>query len=117
MHNLDKPATFIVNAFSLNMLASLNATIKTEELTFEEVQYWTSNPCQWAIGHETTSVIVSGLLYPHLGDDPMRANRETVRLLKGDSLIVAQYVGPRLPEEATVLPEGATIKWVRVVID
>ena len=114
MRNIDKPACFIVNAFSWNLWASLWATIKTEELTLDDARYWASNPIIWAIGHADTSAIVSHLLYP--GEEPLQANRETVRVLKGDSLIVAQYVGPRLPEGAIELPEGAKIKWVRVCV-
>jgi hypothetical protein len=29
----------------------------------------------------------------------------------GEGVLVAQYRGPRLPEGATELPEGATIEW------
>lgn len=32
----------------------------------------------------------------------------------GDELLVGQYVGPRLPEGVTVLPEGARFRWLLV---
>jgi hypothetical protein len=38
-------------------------------------------------------------------------NRISVTLNPRDSAIVAQYIGPRLPEGATQLPSGATIKF------
>ena len=39
------------------------------------------------------------------------AARVTVSLTHGEIILVGQYSGPRLPEGATTLPEGATIKW------
>ena len=38
-------------------------------------------------------------------------NRESVKLSPAQILMVGQYSGPRLPEGATSLPEGATIEW------
>lgn len=35
--------------------------------------------------------------------------RDTVHLIDGEEAVVAQYVGPRLPEGTSVLPEGAQI--------
>jgi hypothetical protein len=42
----------------------------------------------------------------------LACNRVNVSLKPGDAAIVGQYIGPRLPEGATTLPEGATIKWL-----
>jgi hypothetical protein len=47
---------------------------------------------------------------------PVPTNRATVSLKKGDTVVVGQYRGSRLPEGATTLPEGATIQWLWVVI-
>lgn len=49
----------------------------------------------------------------HLGH-PVPMNRVNVQLHPGDSALVGQYTGPRLPEGATQLPEGARILWLRV---
>jgi hypothetical protein len=38
-------------------------------------------------------------------------NRESITLTDGDILLVGQYVGPRLPEGATTLPENSRIDW------
>lgn len=46
----------------------------------------------------------------------MEVARDSVRLKRGEYLIVGQYVGPRLAEGAMSLPKGATVKWVRVDI-
>lgn len=46
----------------------------------------------------------------------MKPNRETMKLDAGDVLVVAQYVGPRLPEGATELPPNARIEYFTVQI-
>lgn len=62
-----------------------------------------------AIGHADTARIVSGMLGVELP-----ANRQSVKLARGEKMIVAQYTGPRLPEGATALPAGAEIEFVLV---
>jgi hypothetical protein len=44
------------------------------------------------------------------------AVRSTVSLKKGDTAIIGQYRGPRLPEGSSKLPEGATIQWLRLTV-
>ena len=43
--------------------------------------------------------------------------RVTLRLQPGDEALVGQYEGPRLPEGARSLPEGATIRWLLVRVE
>ena len=64
------------------------------------------------IGHADTARIVSGMLGIELP-----VNRANVKLACGEKMIVAQYSGPRLPEGATVLPEGAKIEFVLVEVN
>jgi hypothetical protein len=59
-----------------------------------------------AVGHADTARLFSAIL-----DRPIEVNRVSVKLTPHDMAIVGQYVGPRLPEGATQLPEGATIEW------
>jgi hypothetical protein len=40
-----------------------------------------------------------------------------VSLVPGDRVLVGQYSGTRLPEGATTLPEGATIRWLVVSVN
>jgi hypothetical protein len=40
--------------------------------------------------------------------------RESVTLDYGEMALVVQYHGPRLPEGATVLPDGAELRWYTV---
>jgi hypothetical protein len=93
---------YISNAFSLSMVAP-NATIKVSPLNVEEVAVL---PLVSAIGHADTAKVVSGLL----GVD-LPSNRVNISLNPGEKMIVAQYIGPRLPEGATQLPDGARIEF------
>jgi hypothetical protein len=63
------------------------------------------------IGHAGTARIVGGQLGMEL---PM--NRQSVKLELGEHLVVAQYVGPRLPEGTTELPDGARIDYFVVSV-
>lgn len=99
---------YISNAFSLNMVAP-TATIKVSPLTAEEVAVL---PLESAIGHADTARVVSGLL----GID-LAPNRVSISLRPGEKMIVAQYIGPRLPEGATQLPSGARIEFRLVKVE
>lgn len=59
-----------------------------------------------AVGHADTAAVFAAVL-----GRPVAVNRATIKLEKGHCLLVGQYIGPRLPEGATTLPEGATIEW------
>lgn len=92
----------ISNAFSLSMIAP-RARIDVSPLTAEEVA---ALPLESAIGHADTAKVISGLI----GVD-LPANRANIYLKPGEKMVVAQYIGPRLPEGATQLPEGARIEF------
>ncbi len=64
-----------------------------------------------AVGHVDTARIFSEIL----GRD-VPANRVSVALLPGAYALLGQYSGPRLPEGATSLPEGAEIRWYAVSV-
>ena len=105
---------YICNAFSLSMLdcqKQLTNPRKIIPFKLEEVkcilsmQYVEIVP---AVGHQNTAQIIAemiGLPVEKVYD------RKTIKLEDKDACIIAQYVGPRLPEGATELPEGATIEW------
>lgn len=95
------------------MLASLNVTVTVVELTAQNVKgYLLDFPeTVSAVGHSDTAVVFASVL-----GHPVATNRATVSLVPGDAIIVGQYSGPRLPEGATTLPEGATIKWALVSV-
>lgn len=109
----------LLNSFSLNMLEDLTSTIHTRELTADEARTWLrifaeeagADRFQSAVGHADTAALFSSVL-----GLPVPCNRVTVSLKAGDNVVVGQYKGPRLPEGATELPEGAEIRWVAVEI-
>ena len=98
---------YILNAFSLNMLVG-NADIVVREVS-QKVAAILADACVSAVGHADTAAVFSSVL-----GVPVPCNRATVVLKDGDLALVGQYSGPRLPEGATTLPEGATIKWLVV---
>lgn len=85
-------------------LAFVPVTVEAARRLLETADGWQS-----AIGHADTAAVVAAVL-----DVEVPVNRVEVTLDGDTSLIVAQYRGPRLPEGATTLPEGATIEFWQV---
>lgn len=100
----------ITNAFSINMLEG-DSRVSFKQLELHEavslVQDWAWTS---AVGHADTAAVFSGLLGVSV---PM--NRVTVKAEGG--LLIGQMSGPRLPEGATKLPEGAEIQWWLVTVE
>ena len=102
---------YICNAFSINMLP--NSTM-VEFRKFRDIlevrEFLKRHPDDEiisGIGHRDMAEIISkqiGMEIP--------VERRTISLdVSNDMVIVAQYTGPRLPEGATTLPEGAEIRY------
>jgi hypothetical protein len=94
----------VVNAVSLNMIppSFRDGGIIFRRLSVDEARRLVREAAQVvsAIGHADTARVVGRELGIELS-----ADRRNVQL--GDELtLVAQYVGPRLPEGATELPAG-----------
>jgi hypothetical protein len=114
--------TFISNAFSLQMLgdgprkrsADDNfVKLKIDDnLTTADVQVALSMPFRSIVGHADIAAVMGNIL-----DTTIAMNRESVKITENDVLIVGQYIGGRLPEGTTTLPEGAQIKWYRITIE
>ena len=108
-------SVFIANAFSLNMLdlevgvTDLQVRPTSPDIIREEIE--DAGGFTSIVGHADTAAVFSSLLEL---DVPM--NRATFKLEEGATLFVGQYKGPRLPEGATSLPEGATVEWAMVII-
>ena len=98
---------FILNAFSLNMIVG-DADIVVREVSRTMAASLAAH-CTSAVGHADTAAVFSSVLGVEVP-----CNRVTVTLKEGDVALVGQYSGPRLPEGASTLPEGATIKWLIV---
>lgn len=111
----------IANAFSLSMLdrktqlSSVEARVPVPVDDVARIVAATRAMCEddgdefvvhSIVGHKDTAAVFSSAL-----GFPVEYNRETFKLGDEDDLLVGQYVGPRLEEGATALPEGATIEW------
>lgn len=66
------------------------------------------------IGHEDTARLLSGILGVR-SEIPVSRDK-FVFSNKDEMVVVAQYLGPRLPEGATELPEGAEVRFYRVLL-
>jgi hypothetical protein len=89
----------LLNAFSLNMLAEFPAQPLFEEISIDEAQKVLGEGFASAVGHADTAAVISNLVGLEVS-----APRQTVSLRKGDTALIAQYRGSRLPEGATTLP-------------
>jgi hypothetical protein len=118
----------LLNAFSLSMLGALTehearqVTVRRISLASAREKLraprWSDDaravvdaPVDSAVGHADTARILSSLL-----DLPVPMARVSVTLSVGESAIIAQVVGGRLPEGTTVLPEGTEIHWLLVTV-
>lgn len=101
----------VTNAFSLNMLAVNSASTAVQVHPISKARARQAldayEETSSAVGHADTAKVFSaelGVEIPFV--------RSTIQLWPDDDrLLVGQYKGPRLPEGATTLPEGATIEW------
>lgn len=104
----------ISNAFSLSMLdretqrKSANYAVipRPCDDPYEFLVEWDGATIESAVGHADTAAVFSSIL-----GRPVAVNRVNVKLDQQTILLVGQYIGPRLPEGATTLPDGATIEW------
>lgn len=101
---------YIVNAFSLNMVASLagNFSIHFEPIAPADIP----RDVQSGLGHDDIVYFVNQATGLNL--EKNRCNNEFTH---GDVFYIAQYIGPRLAEGSTTLPEDATIKYFKVTVE
>ena len=99
---------YLLNAFSVNMLSEFPVSVHFVEISATVMAKLAQGSVS-AIGHADTAALFSTIL-----GVKVPCNRVSVTLKSGESALLGQYSGPRLPEGATTLPEGASIKWVLV---
>ena len=107
--------TKLANAFSLNMLNTEVEThvLVTKRISKEEAKELLKEGFENYIGHKDIANVVSNEL-----GLPVEMNEKRPNLLLNpeDVVVIAQYIGPRLPEGATQLPENAKIDYFTVQI-
>lgn len=102
---------YLSNAFSIQML-TCNGDVQFEKIGLDIAHALCGDPALIsAIGHPDMAAVAGDELGYQI---PM--NRVSIKLEKGDELIVAQFSGGRLPEGTTVLPEGFKIDWWLVTV-
>lgn len=101
---------YLCNAFSLGMVeSSWKGPVHIYPIDVKQALRLLDDGFNSCIGHANTAEILTNLLKVEVA-----FNRVSVSLKAGDEAIVAQYDGPRLPEGATSLPEGASFRWFLV---
>ena len=105
----------LANAFSLNML---NTDIRihvlvTKRISKEEAKELLKEGFENYIGHKDIANVVSNDLGIAV---EMNEKRPNLLLNPEDVVVIAQYIGPRLPEGATELPPNARIEYFTVQI-
>jgi hypothetical protein len=109
---------YLSNAFSLGMIDTLHhsdggcsvANFRISGCSLRYAREWVAKgPWQSCVGHADTALLLSELL-----STEVLMRRVSTSLVHGDSILVAQYNGPRLPEGCKTLPEDAKIRWYEV---
>ena len=105
-------AKIITNAITHNMFIPhlKEWTLKNEVISSDDVKGELGSEFVNACGHSTD-------LINELTGLELVKNRITNKANIGDTIIVAQYNGPRLEEGATSLPEGASLVFVKSVVE
>lgn len=110
---------FLLNAFSINMLPVGAAKVSFVDLTLEEAKARLSHGFESAVGHADTAAVFADVL-----GVAVPCNRTSVSIpgprvwgMSSWSALVGQYSGPRLPDGANTLPNGAVIRWVAVLVE
>ena len=103
---------YIGNAISFNSIVEAQGALHYRKMTVKEVAAMIANrnPVSY-IGHKDMANVIS----KQLGKE-IPCHRINIWLRPGDTVILAQYIGQRLPEGATVLPEGARIDYFIVQV-
>jgi hypothetical protein len=127
---------YFSNAFSLQMVEP-NCRLAITNIPLNDIgalleTFHKNGEIIPAIGHADTAELVAGLLRDKCEAEVVaiatKVNRVSIKLTPGclvaedvwevgDLLIVAQYIGPRLPEGCKVLLEGARVEFRMVAYD
>lgn len=101
---------YIANAFSVAMLPTEKdkpVSVHFEQVSGARAKYTIEQSLGKivsVIGHSETAAILSR---PEWLDYPVEMNRATIKLLRGDTLLICQYQGKRLEINQTRMPQGS----------
>ena len=102
----------LFNAFSLQMVAALDeAKVSFKKISVEQAKSLLAEEVDSYIGHADTANVVSSIL-----DTDVPAQRRFGSLAVGETALVAQVIGGRLPEGCTTLPDGMSIQFFQVTV-
>lgn len=102
----------LFNAFSIQMVAGLDeASVSFKKISVEQAKNLLAGEVDSYVGHVDTATVISGLLGMEIP-----AQRRFGSLAVGETALVAQVIGGRLPEGATTLPDGMTIQFFQVAV-
>ena len=105
-------ANYLGNAFSMSMLHH-DGEVIIHRRPLTQAEFALAIPqCTSIVGHQDTCNILEKLF-----GEPVAYNRVTTSLTPDDTLYLAQYQGPRLPEGAISLPEGAKLEWFVITVE
>ena len=101
---------YLNNTFSLSMLPDMRIySVRIIEMDIERFKQEAINAVSiW--GHKNSVSKITEVL-----GRPVTLNRQSVSLQDGDTVLVAQYGGPRLAEGSTELPEDQW-RWMKVTV-
>lgn len=102
----------LFNAFSIQMVAALDeASVSFKKISVEQAKSLLAGEVDSYIGHADTANVVSSIL-----DMDVPAQRRFGTLVPGETAIMAQVIGGRLPEGCTTLPEGMSLQFFQVTV-
>ena len=102
----------LFNAFSLQMVAALDeAKVSFKKISVEQAKNLLADGVDSFVGHADTATVVGGLLGMKIP-----CQRRFGTLVPGETAVVAQVLGGRLPEGCTVLPDGMSIQFFQVTV-
>lgn len=101
---------YLGNAFSLQMVDTAQKNlVSIIPLNKDDFKKELEGGFTSAVGHADTAAVLTNEL-----DMQIDTNRIFVSLKKGDTLLVAQLTGGRLPEGTTTLPDGFRFSYLKV---
>ena len=102
----------LFNAFSIQMISNLEeASVSFKKISIKQAKNLLDGKVDSFVGHVDTAAVISGIL-----EMDVPAQRRFGTLTSGETAIVAQVLGGRLPEGCTTLPDGMSIQVFQVTV-